>query len=184
MGVEEKIKEYLSHGYTPQQIIEKGFKKSTVYKVANPVKRESVVRPYFVVELKQAGGDVLMGLSNITTISQEEMKRIEKSSAEAEIAEKINAEKIVRTDDSALSDEERTIKRTSEALKKYMPQLFGASTGGGGTASPMTMTFGFPSAIFPTRFMIEIPVSREQYVKMGKPAIGDIVKLSFSLEAT
>jgi len=38
MGIENEIEEYLRQGYTPQQLIDRGYKKSTVYKVHKTMK--------------------------------------------------------------------------------------------------------------------------------------------------
>lgn len=42
MGVEDEIEDFLRQGYNPQQIIGKGFKKSTVYKVYQTIKSYSM----------------------------------------------------------------------------------------------------------------------------------------------
>jgi len=39
MGVEEEIRKQLLQGYTPRQLIQKGYQKSTVYKVYNSIKQ-------------------------------------------------------------------------------------------------------------------------------------------------
>lgn len=52
MGIENEIGEYLQQGYTPQQLIDMGYKKSTVYKVYETIKSYMVPmnRPEWVIE--------------------------------------------------------------------------------------------------------------------------------------
>jgi len=52
MGIEDEIRESLQQGYTPKQLIDTGYKKSTVYKVYQTVKSyvAPVSRPEWVVE--------------------------------------------------------------------------------------------------------------------------------------
>lgn len=44
MGIENEIEEYLRQGYTPQQLVDRGYKKSTVYKVHKSIKSYMVPR--------------------------------------------------------------------------------------------------------------------------------------------
>ena len=52
MGIENEIEEHLRQGYTPQQLIESGYKKSTVYKVYKTIKSYTVPmnRPEWAIE--------------------------------------------------------------------------------------------------------------------------------------
>lgn len=52
MGIENEIEEYLRQGFTPQQIIDKGYKKSTTYKVYKTIKSYMVPtqQPNWVIE--------------------------------------------------------------------------------------------------------------------------------------
>jgi hypothetical protein len=52
MGIQDEIEEYLRQGYTPQQLIDMGHKKSTVYKVYSALKSYVMptTRPEWVIE--------------------------------------------------------------------------------------------------------------------------------------
>lgn len=167
--VKKDIEQRLKKGIKPVELIQSGFKKSTVYKVARELASEghkSLEAQYRVVRLARVCNDVEMVL-------HEQPKIIDippPPSAEPaeETPPQFDMSRVIEPNPPK-TDEERMAKRMIDGIKKYAPNLF--PQGGGIAIGPA------PKSLIDLTMILSL----EDYKKLGSPAIEEVITVKLSI---
>ena len=180
MSKEQEIEALLNEGASPKDLIGRGFKRSTVYKVNKKLGRGRTIkrRPkrtelkYVIVGLEQEGGGVKMTLREAFELpSPEALERLRLAAEEPEhdVEEATQLQKIIPEPQTAAEEMVAAIKRQAPEMFAYLinpPPL-----------KSLNVAYG-PTMI---RRNIEIHLSYEEYLELGVPSLLAEVKLTLEL---
>lgn len=179
MGKEEEIRLLLEEGLSPKEIIERGYAKSTVYKVRGPSRKisrkgMSVDLFYTVSSLIDESDYIKMGLEEYVEIPREEIERARQDSELEKPVELTQLKKVDFTPEPE-SPEERII----AAMKKQMPEVFEDL---GITVSSLSRP---PRMVLQAIKMkpreIEVYLTHGQYITLGSPTLLSLIKLTLKV---
>ena len=190
MNKETEIAKLLEEDMTPVEIIERGYKKSTVYKVyryytGKEMKKGTVRIRYSIVGLRQEADSVLLTLREYSPPPSPE--EIERARLEAELEEEpepIETKGQLKKVDfkpHPKSEEEAFTRKIIKAWKAEMPRMFEELD----RPPPSFNRARGPSVgqMMVIRTPLELWVSNEQYRELGCPAIFQVITLTLKMGA-
>jgi hypothetical protein len=178
MDKEKEITELKNQGMLPIEVIKKGYKKATVYKVFKGKLDNFVVVNYQVTGLKQVYNMVEMSLQPYHPPPPPE--EIERAKAEAELeqtestlGEAEQAEKLIGP--ASTTDIEKLAEQTVMAYKKYMPGLTEVFK----MTNPKHSTTGIAVGPISQIEMInqQFYLTIDQYIALGSPSLLSLITL-------
>jgi len=178
MPKEEEIEELLFQGISPREIIDKGYAKSTVYKVNKGLgggRKKRVSLEYVISSLVQEAGGVKMTLREPSRLPPpEEIERLRREALKQPQTEIVDeSEQLQKIERQPETFEEKMI----VAIKKQAPEVFSSLTGPKPPSPIMHIAYG-PTPIYRE---IELLLSYEQYRELGRPPL--MANITLSLKA-
>ena len=179
MGKENEILAFLSQGINPKEIIEKGYKKSTVYKInqihtGRRKMKMSVEVKYIITALLLKTSHVLLTLEPLSDLpSPEEIERA-RIESELEVDNKSDdfVEKVLEKidfRDKPKNEAEKIMREVSDAMRKEIPEMFNEQYKPKTTFVAQYMTIVPPMELF---------ISKEQYRDLGSPSLLQVITLT------
>ena len=189
MNKETEIAKLLEEDMTPVEIIEGGYKKSTVYKVyryytGKEMKKGTVRIRYSIIGLRQKADSVLLTLREYRPPPPPE--ELERARLEAELEEEPEP---IETEGQLKKVDFTPPPRTAEeklfaAMKTQVPELFeGLKSLGMPPFRPPERFSAMGPRVAVVRPPLELWVSNEQYRELGCPAIFQVITLTLKLGA-